>query len=259
MQTKFSILGLGLLMVCNLGFSQSVEPGRLCYPFLTIESQSNLVFTADADHPRACPVELTNVISNTNLFTVAEQQKLKEVELKYQNISTNAGAAGSVFTGMQMRQWRLGEFTDKFLVACFKYTNSQATDELRIFDCRVRYRTESGAGYDVRMSRGRLVQYQEYAGGVLNGLFVDSTFDRAHCNSLARFTDGKMVGRFLNWSKNGEIVMDIYFKEPFDFLKYQTIKHDMAWTEVMTNATPPAGAGAPSGDTDGNQGKTGPR
>ncbi len=55
---------------------------RLIFPFLKPESQSNIIVTANWEHPLPCPSEYTNLISNTNLFTPAEQRLIKEIPLK---------------------------------------------------------------------------------------------------------------------------------------------------------------------------------
>jgi hypothetical protein len=226
---------------------------QLIFPLLPIESQSNIIVTADFDHPKLCLPEYTNLISNTNLFSIAEQNKLNEVTLKYQNVTTNSGPAGSVFKGWGLRRTKypaLGVPTNVFWVACFTYTNSDAQEEIRsdaVGYIKVRFRTPTGDGYDVSFVKNALITYQEYKHGMLDGLFValgliapSNPKYEEHCGAWARFVNGKILGKFIMWGPNNlvgkqvgfQIVAEAEFKEPFDFLKYQSIPIDLAWTEV---------------------------
>jgi antitoxin component YwqK of YwqJK toxin-antitoxin module len=106
----------------------------------------------------------------------------------------------------------------------------------------VRYRTQSGDGYDTDLINGSIFAYQEYKNGILDGLFVvlhdpNNPSDQEHCGMWSRFVNGKILGKFIMWGKDGKIQNMAEFKEPFDFLKYQTLKMDLSWTEVPTGKT----------------------
>jgi hypothetical protein len=139
------------------------------------------------------------------------------------------------------------------LVACFGYTNSDAQEEIKSqFPGYItaKFRSKAGDGYDVVFVKNSLIAYQEYEHNVLDGLLVavhdpNNPSDTEHCALWARFTNGKILGRFIMWGPTNlaerqagfQIVAEAEFKEPFDFLKYQSIPIDLAWTEVSSNMT----------------------
>ena len=234
---------------------------RLTLPFLASESQSNIIVIANDDHPIPCPLEYTNLLSNTNLFSMADQEQLKKITLKYQNVSTNKGPAGSVFNELGLRRMKqhagLRVPTNTFWVACFTYTNSDAQEEIKSEfpgDISTTFRSKTGDGYDAVFANNSLFAYQEYKHGVLDGLFIighdpNNPNDKEHCGMWARFTDGKIRGKLIMWEYNNftdrqsgfKIMAEAEFKEPFDFLKYQSITLDLAWETVpaaQTNSVP---------------------
>jgi hypothetical protein len=257
MKIRFYTYCLGLLFIGNISHAQ-----RLIFPFLRLEAQSNIVVMADFDHLKPCPPEYTNLLSNTNLFSLDEQKKIREVTLKYKNVTTNSGPVGSVFKGFGLRQLKYAELTgatNKLWVACFAYTNSEAQEEVLSYYGQniVKFRTEAGDGYDAMFRNNFLITYMEYKHGLPDGLFVfahDPMYPYAdeHCAMWAHFTSGKVLGKFIVWqmsptqdqadfkitdSTTFKIAAEADFKEPFDFLKYQSIPIETSWTEVPTNIT----------------------
>ena len=231
---KCLIISLIFFSICAISRAE-----RLFLPFLTPESQSSVIVTAAPEHEMPCPLQYTNLFSNTNLFSPVEQKLLKEIPLKYQSVTTNAGPVGTVFKGIELRQWKIERprsVTMTLSVSCFTYTNSNAREEIGNYGGTtiVIFRTRFGDGYNLQISHNRLLQYQEYKDGKLDGLCIKSIFDADHCNEWARFVKGKIVGKFIGWSQNGKIDMEAKFKEPFDFLKSTFGKFDLAWTEVPT-------------------------
>ena len=93
----FIFLQFGLLFVVANAFAGS-SPDRLFIPFLDPASQSNVTVTASAmfDKEAPCPSEYTNSLSNTNLFTAEEQMWIKQVLVKYKNVTTNSGPPGTI-------------------------------------------------------------------------------------------------------------------------------------------------------------------
>jgi len=241
MKLKYITLVLSLLYSTGNLLGQTNYEQHLIFPLLTPECQSNLVVTATPEHSKPCTPENTNLLSNTNLFSPAEQQLLKEIPLKYKSVTTNSGPAGTVFKGLAVRQWKLQqELVKTFPVSCFVYTNFEAREEIAFMSSRTTiasFRTQFGDGYDVNLIDGELVQYQQYKNGVLDGLCIGGVFDVVHCGHWARFVKGKLLGNFYYWDREGNIIMDAEFKEPFDFLKYEMKKFDLAWTEAPTNTT----------------------
>jgi hypothetical protein len=253
MKIRHLILQLSFLFCTSGLFGKDQNARQLIFPFLPIECQSNIIVTADLDHPKFCSQEYTNLISNTNLFSLSEQKELTAVSLKYQNVTTNSGPTGSVFIRWVLRQrpevkltnestWI--EVTNIFQVACFAYTNSDSKEEIAFFpdnEIDARFRTKAGDGYDVLLFKNAIIKYQEYKNGLLDGLFAEihdpnNIDDKEHCASWTRFVNGKIFGKYIMW-QDGEIGVMADFKQPFDFLKYQTIKMDLSWSEAPSNST----------------------
>jgi len=231
-----------LILVLSMLFFACItaRAERLVFPLLLPECQSNIVITADPDHRRTCPPEYTNLISNTNLFSPAERKLLKEIPLKYKEVTTNSGPDGTVFNGYALRQWTVGKFSKTFQVSCFAYTNSAAQVEIAFMDSRqtiASFRTQSGDGYDVNLIDGRLVQYQEHKNGVLDGLLMKSVFDADHCNEWARFVKGKILGKYIMWDGDSRILAEAEFKKPFYFVKCAIGKFDLTWEKVVATQT----------------------
>jgi hypothetical protein len=260
MNIQYLIFCVSFLLLAGKIHSEENKAERLIFPFLPLERQSSVLVTADLEHPKPCLPEYTNLLSNSNLFSLAEQEKLKAVALKYKNVTTNSGPYGTVFKGFALRQEDGVKLTDKsiwieamntFSVACFTHTNSGAKEELASFfngEIIARFRTQTGDGYDVLLIGGVINKYQEYKNGLLDGLFVEihdpnNLDDDNHCISWARFTKGKICGKYLMWDDNldNQIVVMAEFKKPFDVLRFETMKMDLAWEKApafQTNSTP---------------------
>lgn len=76
--------------------AQTNQRGRLFIPFLDPASQSNVTVTVSLDQEVPWPPEFTNSLSNTNLFTTEEQMMIREVLVKYKNVTTNSGPPGTI-------------------------------------------------------------------------------------------------------------------------------------------------------------------
>ena len=100
---------------------------RLTFPYLSIESQSNIIITADFYHPKDCPLKYTNLLSNTHLFSAGEQKLIRDVMVNYKYVSTNSGPPGSVFLNWGLRERKMPWTNEIYRVACFGFTNSTAT------------------------------------------------------------------------------------------------------------------------------------
>src|SRR5580698_10534443 len=85
--------------------------GKLIFPFLTLEGQSNIIVTADPEHPKDCSPEYTNLLSNTNLISPTERKKLEEITLKYKDLTSNSGTTGTVFEKWGLRCTKYIELT----------------------------------------------------------------------------------------------------------------------------------------------------
>lgn len=239
-------LSLSFLAISLFGQAKSTDQLSLIFPSLPSGYQSNILVVINPEHPQPCPLKYTNLLSNTNLFTSKEAMRIKEVALKYQNVTTNSGPAGCVFKGWVQRERNFQQYTDRIQVACFSYTNSPDREEIAsMFNNRLiiaHFRTPTNYGYDVLLTDGMLTQYQEYKKGVLDGLFIgmgdsnrpDVGINR--CYSWMRFAGGKAVGNYFGWNEKDEMAVQLVFKKPFDYLKYQAIKTDLSWTEVPTNS-----------------------
>jgi len=212
--------------------------GRLVVPWLDFDSQSNIVVTIiEPDGPgRPCPPKYANSLSNTNLFTLEEQKVINEVRVKYKNVTTNSGPPGAVLSGLYQTNYSTPYGSGKEWVACFRYTNSEASDEILFFPgskyasneaktyqaLLVKHETKSGYRYDADISgpddRGiSSLQFDEYQNGMRNGLSVG--FQGADCRSLMRFSNGMAVGQWLMWG-DGKLILQAEFKTSYDFEKH---------------------------------------
>lgn len=180
------------------------------------DSKTNINFIVNT--PKPCPSEYTNIISNTNLFSLDEQKLMKEIPLKYKNVTTNSAPTDSKFVGIGLGSFWL----DGFTIERFHQTNSEAQVEV-FFDkhngrvAGVSFRTKSGDGYDVSFyDRGVIESFRQFKHGQLDGLWAD--FDGDHCSAWMRFSNGKAIGKWLVWNRTGSLYMEAEFKQPFDFI-----------------------------------------
>src|SRR5579859_3425735 len=97
MKIQSVVVTFFLLCFAMGAFAQAKSSQQLVFPFLTLESQSNINVVASYEHPLPCPLEYTNLAFNTNLFSVSEQELLAGIPLKYTTVSTNSGPAGTAF------------------------------------------------------------------------------------------------------------------------------------------------------------------
>ena len=210
------ISGLILLLAANL-FGQTSQRMQGLIWFLDPDSQTNLVVIRDGNRSLPCPPQYTNLLSNTNLFTPAEQKLLQEVMLKYKNITTNSGPPGSILAGLH-------KDTNNCWVALFRYTNSDARDEIT-FDQMVtaRHLDNANDGYEVNLSpesRWLGLGFRGLKHGMSDGLCVQFYGD-GHCRSWMQFSNNMAVGKWLEWSRldNG-LSLEVEFKAPYDFQKH---------------------------------------
>jgi hypothetical protein len=230
-------LCFSLLLFAGTLFAQTNSTPQKTIPIFDPGSQSNLVvivncLDSECAHP-SCPVEYTNLVSNTNLFSPVEQKLLKEIPLKYKNVTTNSGPPESVLVGLDK--------TNGNWVAHFQYTNSEAQDEVvfhalpsngklyrvetqaaqdeRAFGrISAKFRTKVGDGYDVKIARGSVFDFQQIKQNIRDGLVVG--LDGDYCGNWMRFINGKAVGKWFVWDRDGNLIIEVEFKKPFDFDKY---------------------------------------
>jgi hypothetical protein len=202
------LLCTSLLGICYVGLSQGV-------PFLDA-SQSNLVFVVNAlrsDSPPNPPPIFTNTISNTNLFSLADQNLLKEIRLAYKSVATNAGPPGSILVDLKDE--------NNHYVAKFQFTNYDARAEITFSSMKsVKFRTGSGDGYDVDVSMkdGAILNFRQIKRDLVDGLYANFYDD--HCVMWMRFEKGKAVGRWLIWGAGNSLLLEAEFKEPYDFFQH---------------------------------------
>lgn len=212
-------------------YGETSYRGKKVVALLAAESQSNVeVIASDANDMQPCPPELTNTISNTNLFTLAEQQLLKSIPLLYTNLTPTSGPRGTVPV-------HLGWFDRWLGKARFQFTNSDMQDETAVYNGRLSgtqiVRNKAGDGYDIyglgmdplgHVPEFQLVQIKHggHHGvypGVYNGLYVQ--IHGEHCIEWMRFSNGMAVDQWLYWAPdNTNLVRWARFKEPYDYMKY---------------------------------------
>ncbi len=240
------------ICLCVLTFAQSIRAGNPIFDYLDENSQSNIVFSVcENKHPVPCPLQYTNRLWNTNLFSLEEQKMLKAIPLKYKNVTTNVAPAGGVMTRLDKVTFAAvyseGNPSDiEGIATHFAYTNSNAQEDVVFFsksDKMVKYQSTPGNGYYVHLLDGDIAVYQELRDGVLNGLFVMMDNDRVEF--WLRFTNGKATGNFYMWAPlnalsqtDGDgLSVQAKFKKPYDFLKYEQIRFDLLWFDKPKSTT----------------------
>ena len=104
------------------------------------------------------------------------------------------------------------------------------------------FRTPTEDGYTVEFVNSGLITFQEYKSGVLDGLFMACLTqitlpqtDIAVCGHVLlteRHRVSLLYGEDIDTDEGPvefRIVAEAEFKEPFDFLKYETIPIDVGW------------------------------
>jgi hypothetical protein len=248
MKLKHLIVSLSLIIFTEKVSSQTNKAESLLIPFLDKESQSNVVVNISdifGDGQR-CPLEYTNALSNTNLFTPEEQKLIKDVFLKYKDVTTNSGPAGTVLDGMYKTNFTITAVGRKVeieqWVSRFQYTNSDAHETIYfgIGGIGAEYRTKVNDGYNADLTctgSGSLLQFYEVKHNLFNGLkatFDDNLpqgtswdyrladFDHGRLVEYRQYTNGMLIGKYLMWNlKNGNLMLKAEFKEPYDFEKHR--------------------------------------
>jgi len=244
MRALYLVFAVGIFYSTDCLSEQATGKASLEYMFPSMPAnvqEDIVVQVGPLGSPQPCPIELTNLFSNSNLFSAAEAQKIAAVALKYRNVTTNNGPADAVFKEMVFKQQTFHQYTNVFPVACFVHTNSIDREEVASFyDNRfivIRYRNPTGDGYDAQFVDGWLILFQEYKNNLLNGLFLsvnapnnpDKTGQK--CNALTRMVNGKVTGKYIGWDENGKIAVELEFKKPVEILKYLPMKGDLSWED----------------------------
>jgi hypothetical protein len=218
MKLRYFLLSICFLFYVSSLFCQTSHAKRLFIPFLDQGSQSNVVVTvSDLDgHGQPCPSKYTNILSNTNLFSVDEQKLLKEIPVKYINVTTNCGPSGTVLVDLNK--------TNGNWWAHFRYTNSEACDDI-MFGTKIsaKFRTKTDDGYDVDIFNSDKLEnstlfLRQIKHGMGDGLAVG--LNGNHCNSWAHAIDGKAIGKWFMWNETGNLIIEAEFTKPYDVEKH---------------------------------------
>lgn len=217
------IFWISLLFSTDNLFGQTNQFGRLFIPYLDKESQSNVIVTVESAG-QSCPSELTNTLSNTNLFTPEEQNQLKDVIIRYKNytdFTTNSGPPGSILVGLYKTNYVVLNVGYENWVGRFQYTNIAAQEEITFGShstISARFLTKTGKGYGVWISPtgyGLTFRFTQSKDGVANGLHA--TFTDFHLEEYWHYTNGMVFGNFLMWDiRNNNLRLEAEFKAPYD-------------------------------------------
>jgi len=247
---QFLIAGFGLLLFASNFFAAN-SPDRLFIPGLDQASQSNVIVTVSAfAKEEPCPMEYTNVISNTKLFTTDEQKMIKEVLGKYKNVTTNSGPPGTILVNfyktnfiapplywVKTNAFWMAHRTNEIWVVHFQYTNSEGQEEIRIgAGMSAKFTNKSNDGYNasiVRTGDGSLLNFTEIQHGSASGVLVRfadlhaqgttwdyrlADFSDSHPQEYMQITNGMMRGKWFIWNaSNGGLMLAAESKEPYDW------------------------------------------
>ncbi|MEI6078307.1 MAG: hypothetical protein WCS94_22195 [Verrucomicrobiota bacterium] len=212
------ILGLSILLTANL-FGQTNQAKQPLIDFLDPDSQTNIIVIKNGDTSWPCPPQYTNLLSNTNLFSPAEQKLLRGVRLKYENVTTNSGPPGSVLAS-------LNKDTNGYWVALFQYTNSDVQDEITFgWKITAKHLDKANNGYEVDVSprsgdKNPHIACYQIKHNVMDGLCVGLSSDD-HCLSWMHYSNSMAVGKWLEWwGLDNSLSMEAEFKVPYDIQKH---------------------------------------
>ncbi len=220
MKKFYFILGLNFLLAVNL-FGQAETSKQPLLDTLDADSQTNVLVIRNEGSPLPpCPPEYTNLISNTNLFSAAEQILLHEIVQKYKDVTTNSGPAGSILVG-------LNKDTNGFWVANFQQTNSDVRDEITFsfVKKRIMCLNKNGDGYGASVeylfgkSDDATVDVCQFKHNLRDGLIV-SFYNNGHCLTWMRFSNGLAIGKWLEWNSVGGLTTEVEFRTPYDFERH---------------------------------------
>lgn len=249
MKLTHLITGASIVLCAAICSAQTNQSGHLLLPFLSPDSQSNVVVTISdffGDGQR-CPPEYINTLSNTNLFTPREQKLIEGLFTKYQNVTTNSGPGGTELadfceTNVVIR-FMNRSFTNGFLLSTFRYTNVDASEEIRFgAGMSAKFRRKTNDEYVVSFTQtgdGTLLNFSEIRRGEQNGLlarFADLRpqgaawdYKRAEFTTNSpleeyrQCTNGLVLGKYLVWNpQTGNLVIEADFTKPYDFEKNRT-------------------------------------
>ena len=244
MKIQFAII-ISFGLFTETLFGQMNQAERLFIPYLDKESQSNVVVTACSFAPPGlpCPIQYTNVLSNSNLFTLGEQRQIEEVFFKYKDVTTNSGPSGTIFSGSYETNI-INPYVHhpiKVLVSRFQYTNFDAQEEWTFsVGVLVKYRTKSNDGYNVSFTRtgdGTFFRFIEVKNDLISGLlasfednywqgtnwdFRRADFTDSRMSEYRQYTNGLVLGKFFMWNpRNNNLTLAAEFKEPYDLDKHR--------------------------------------
>jgi hypothetical protein len=246
MKVLHFIINLSFIILAANLCAQTNRVERLVIPGLDPESQSNVVVTVCDifGEGQYCPPKYTNLLSNTNLFTLEQQKTIREAFVKYKNVTINSGPPGTVLGSLYKTNfvikamYRTGAVEN--WVARYQYTNSDDYDEVTIGkSLSARFRTKSKDGYNLYFNRtgdGTLLDFIEVKHDLTCGLlarFMDmhaqgfawdyrlADFSNSRLAEYRQYTNGMVLGKYLLWNVlNGNLLIEAEFKEPYDWRKH---------------------------------------
>jgi hypothetical protein len=247
MNMKVQCFWVCLFFLCaEILSGQTNQEGKLIIPFLDEASQSNVVVTVSdvLGNGQFCPVEYANTLSNANLFTPEEQRLIREVFVKYADVTTNSGPHGTKLialskTNLAFQAMGKTVNTERW-IGQFQYTNSDAKEEITFgAGLLAKYRTKSDVGYNVSIARtgeGSILRFMTVKSDRLNGVFAgfddphpqgmnwnykNASFTNSILTECRQYTNGMALGKFFLWDVKGRLILEAEFKEPYDLEKHR--------------------------------------
>jgi hypothetical protein len=227
-------------------YGQTIQQRKLTIPFLDEASQSNLIVNVSdiLGNGQPCPREYTNALSNTNLFTSEEQRLIREVFVKYADVTTNSGPHGAKLVALSKTnsvfQAKGQIVNSERWIGQFQYTNADAKEEI-VFGSGLlaKYRNGSNFGYNASIARtgnGAILRFMTVKNDRIDGVFAEFddihpqgvNWDYKHANftnsvlsEYRQYTNGLNFGKFFMWDTKGRLMLGAEFKEPYDLEKHR--------------------------------------
>ena len=182
-----------------------------------------------------CPPALTNRVWNTNLLSLTELKRLRDIEARYRNVSTNNPPPDTKFKEAVVRYTVIPEImlkrypdlpVPKIDVLVFEGNKNGVREELWLesnYSFYLRHTEKNGDGFVCLFVYETLTAYWEIKNNKLDGLYLllgsptkQEPYERDVVWRLMRFKDGKMVGTWIDWNIDSKIQAKIKITSDFE-------------------------------------------
>lgn len=221
----------------------------LLMPLIRADAQSNVLVKANFENPITTPIHLTNLLSNTNLFSFDDCRKIADANRRYSAVTNIISVEGLTFVKTNRcyfvskgrlfeGRYEKGPFTNYFAVAVHSDSVTENTVEIAEPQypgyMHIRIRSREGDGYNLHFARSSMTGFTPIKNNLYDGIFVHFKKPQKHtnpeqCEVWTRFKSGKSAGDFLIWNGKGVLVVWGILPDGFDFIGNCVDNFDLDW------------------------------